>query len=128
MTIPWEILVVSADSESRHALTTILNREGVDPICTSTISDCREIMAKRNVGLVFCDGRLRDGNYRDLLFARRSLRSKACVVVTSPDPDWNEYLDAMRLGAFDVIAAPCRPTDVARMVIQARRDERNRLG
>ena len=127
MTVPWEIVVVSSDLESRHALTTILNREGVDPICASTISDCREILAKRNVGLVFSDGRPRDGNYRDLLSARRSMRSKFRVVVTSPDPDWNQYLDAMRLGVFDVIATPCRPADIARMVIQARRDERNRL-
>ena len=59
MTVPWEILVVSSDFERRHDLATILNREGIDPICTSTISDCREIVAKRNVGLVFCDGHLR---------------------------------------------------------------------
>lgn len=83
-------------------------------------------MAKRNAGLVFPDGRLRDG-YRDLLSVRRSMRSKVRVIVTSPDPDWNEYLEALRLGAFDVIAAPCCPVDIARMVIQARRDKRNRL-
>jgi DNA-binding NtrC family response regulator len=128
MTVPWEILVVSSDFERRHDLATILNREDIDPICTSTISECREIVAKRNVGLVFCDGHLRDGNYRDLLSARRSMRSKMRVVVTSPDTDWDGYLDAMRLGAFDVIAVPCRPTDVERMLIQAWREERSRFG
>jgi len=30
----------------------------------------------------------------------------------------------MRLGAFDVIASPCRATDVERMVIQALRYDR----
>jgi DNA-binding NtrC family response regulator len=128
MTVPWETLVVSSDFERRHDLATILNREGIDPICTSTISDCREIVAKRNVGLVFCDVDLRDGNYRDLLSARRSMRSKMRVVVTSLDTDWDGYLDAMRLGAFDVIAVPCRPTDVERMLIQAWREERSHFG
>jgi hypothetical protein len=36
-------------------------------------------------------------------------------------------LGAMREGAFDVIAAPCRPTDVEWMVIQAKRDARSRV-
>ena len=48
-------------------------------------------------------------------------------MVTSRESDWDEYLEAIRLGAFDVIASPCRPTDVEWMVIQARRDERVRV-
>jgi DNA-binding NtrC family response regulator len=47
--------------------------------------------------------------------------------VTSRGADWEEFKEAMRWGAFDVISAPCRPTDVEWMVIQARRDERHRI-
>jgi FixJ family two-component response regulator len=45
-------------------------------------------------------------------------------VVTSSTADWDEFLEAMRLGAPDVIARPCRATDVEWMVIQALRYER----
>lgn len=127
MTCPWPILVASADLESRRTLTAALKRDGLDPICTSTVRECREIITRENVALVFCDVHLADGDYRDVLSVSRSLKSTAHVVVTSREFDWDGYLEAMRLGAFDVIASPCRPTDVEWMVSQARRDVRNRL-
>jgi DNA-binding NtrC family response regulator len=83
-----------------------------------------ETLRKEPVGLVFCDKSLPDGTYRDLLTAARGLTTRVRVVVTSHQADWDEYLEAMRLGAFDVIAVPCRPTDVEWMVIQAKRDDR----
>lgn len=126
MNIPWQILVASSDLESRRGLASILTRQGLDPISISSLAECREIIEKENVGLVFCDRHLADGNYRDLLNASRSAKGKVRVVVTSKHADWDEYLEAMRLGAFDVISSPCRPTDVEWMVIQAKRDERNR--
>jgi DNA-binding NtrC family response regulator len=125
MTVAWKIFVATSDLESRRALTTILNREGVDLICTSTIREFRDTVTQENVGLVFCEGQLADGNYRDLLAACRSMKSKVRVVVTYTD--WDEYLDAIRLGAFDVIETPYRPTDVEWVVAQAQRDERDRL-
>jgi DNA-binding NtrC family response regulator len=125
MTVPWKISVASSDSASRRALTTILNREGVELICTSTIRELRDIVAQENVSLVFCEGQLADGNYRDLLAACRSMKSKVRVVVTYTD--WDEYLNAMRLGAFDVIEIPYRRTDIEWVVAQAHRDERDRL-
>lgn len=126
MNIPWQIVVASSDLESRRALTSILTRQGLDPISASTFAECRDVIEKEAVGLVFCDRHLTDGNYRDILNVSRSAAGKVRVVVTSKHADWDEYLEAMRLGAFDVIASPCRPTDVEWMVIQAKRDERNR--
>lgn len=126
MNIPWQIVVASSDLESRRGLTSILTRQGLDPISISSFAECREVMERESVGLVFCDRHLADGDYRDVLGASRCAPGKVRVVVTSKHADWDEYLEAMRLGAFDVIAAPCRPTDVEWMVIQAKRDERNR--
>lgn len=126
MMIPWQVLVASNDLEGRRVLSGILREQGIDPICTSSVHECEEIAASENVGLIFCDRNLSDGDYRDVLAAHRSGRGKARVVITSRHADWDEYLEAIRLGAFDVIAAPCRPTDVEWMVIQAKRDDRNR--
>ncbi|HWG58823.1 MAG TPA: response regulator [Candidatus Acidoferrales bacterium] len=126
MMIPWQVLVASCDLEGRRALSGILREQGIDPICTSSVHECEQIVAAENVGLIFCDRSLSDGDYRDLLGACRTTRSKARVVITSRHADWDEYLEAIRLGAFDVIAAPCRPTDVEWMVIQAKHDDRNR--
>lgn len=123
---PFEIVVVSSDLETRRQLSHILEEQGNDPICTSSLRECHEAIAGRNVGLVFCDPHVADGNYRELLAAYRLKDWKPRVVVTSRSADWEEFKEAMRLGAFDVISAPCRPTDVEWMVIQARREERCR--
>ena len=124
MNIPWDILVASSDLEGRRALSNILAKLGVDPLTSSTVHECKELIASERVGLIFCDRLLADGNCYDLLSASRSGRTKARVVVMSSTADWDEFLEAMRLGAFDVIASPCRATDVEWMIIQALRYER----
>lgn len=58
--------------------------------------------------------------------AARSARRRSRIVLATRLTDWDEYLEAMRLGAFDVISAPSRPTDVEWMIIQALRDEHAR--
>jgi DNA-binding NtrC family response regulator len=128
MSFPWQIVIASTDLESRRELATILNHQGVDPVCTSSVEECRNLMATEDVGLLFCDRNLADGNYRDVLAAARMMKTKVRLVVTSRHPEWDEYLEAMRIGAFDVIASePLRPTDVEWMLLQARRDERRRM-
>jgi DNA-binding NtrC family response regulator len=124
MNIPWDILIASSDLEARRALSNILVKLGVDPLTASTVRECKEIMATERVGLIFCDRLLADGNCYDLLNASRAGRIKARIVVTSSTAEWDEFLQAMRLGAFDVIASPCRATDVEWMIIQALRYER----
>jgi DNA-binding NtrC family response regulator len=124
MNIPWDILVASSDLEGRRALSNILDKLGVDPLTSSSVRECKELIASERVGLIFCDRLLADGNCYDLLNASRCGRTKARVVVMSSTADWDEFLEAMRLGAFDVIASPCRATDVEWMIIQALRYER----
>ena len=123
METPTQILVASSELENRRALADILAKEGYDTICVSRASECREVLDTQKVGLIFCDRRLSDGSYRDVVAASRGSRAKARVVVTSRLADWGEYLEALHLGAFDLIASPCRPTDVLWAILQARREE-----
>ena len=120
----WKIVIVSSDSNHLSALTEILKKRGLEPICTPTVVQFRNVLSRHSIGLVFCDSTLSDGDYRDVINASRSVGSKARIVVTSRQANWPEYLEAIRVGAFDVISAPCRPKDVDWMVIQARRDDR----
>ena len=126
MTVPFDVVVVSSDIENRRHLSDILVGQDIDPICISTLRECHEALAKNRVGLVFCAPHVTDGTYQDLLAAYRLTDHKPRVVVTSRCADWEDFKEAMRWGAFDVISSPCRPTDVEWMVIQARRDERHR--
>lgn len=123
MKTPTQILVASSELESRRALADILKKEGYDTICVSRASECKEFLETHDVGLVFCDRRLTDGSYRDVLAVTRGSQGKVRVVVTSRLADWDEYLEALHHGAFDLIASPGRPTDVLWAILQARREQ-----
>jgi DNA-binding NtrC family response regulator len=117
------ILVASPELESRRVLTATLNQEGWDTVCASRVTECRDIVAAQSISLVLCDRCLADGTYRDLLAALRPLNQKVRVIVMSRLADWDEYLQVLEHGGFELIAAPCRPTDVTWAIIQARREE-----
>ena len=127
MVHPFEVVVVSSDLAVRHQLAGVLGSLGIDAACTSTLRECHEILTQRRVGLVFCDSHVADGNYQALLAVYPSV-NKTRVVVTSGSADCDEFKEAMRCGAFDVISVPCRHTDVEWMVIQAKRAERQAEG
>ena len=123
-----QILIVSSELENRRALNELLHKEGYETICASRVSECQEALQTQNVSLIFCDRRLPDGSYRDVIAAIRASRQHARIVVTSRLADWDEYLDALHHGAFDLIASPCQPTDVLWAIVQARREDHDRTG
>jgi DNA-binding NtrC family response regulator len=123
MNVPWQIMTASGDVEERRAVRNILTKQGLEPIAAASVRECQEIMAQDDVGLIFCARWLADGDYRDLLVARQLGTRKTRIVIATRVTNWDDYLEAMRLGAFDVISAPCRSTDVEWMIIQALREE-----
>ena len=102
-----DVVVLSSDLETRRQLKQVLERSDIDPICSLSLRDCRQALAERCVDLVFCDRSLADGSYRDLLRTAGLADRKVKVVVTSRLAGWEEFLKAIRLGAFDMIATPC---------------------
>jgi len=122
MDMPIPILVVASESKNRCALMEILDREGWKTICASTASECKEVFHNHNIHVVFCERGLSDGTYRDLLAMTRSQGRSVCLVVTSRLADWDEYLEALNDGAFDLIVSPSQTTDVVRVLNQAYRE------
>jgi DNA-binding NtrC family response regulator len=117
-----EILVIASDPETRKALSSILQTEGLNSLQASQLSEGRALLANKSVGLVFCERRLADGTYLDLLPVAQSSHRKVPVVVTSRLADWDEYLEALRHGAVDLIPSPFKPSDVSAAIAQARRE------
>jgi DNA-binding NtrC family response regulator len=122
----WQFVVASSDLESRRRVAEILGKHGLDPICSSSVAQCREILAQDMSGMIFCDRSLVDGGYRDLVAAADCgpTRGKVRIVLMSSAIDSEEYHAAKSSGLFEVIASPCKPTEVEWMVIQAKRDDR----
>ncbi len=126
MNVLSRIVVASSDMESRRSLAAILTRLGLEPICISTVSECRMMLAEETVGLVFCDRNLADGNYLAILAASRSTRRQPSIVLSGRHGNSEENHEAISSGIFGVTTTPYHPTDVEWMVIQARRYERKR--
>ena len=113
------VLVVSSYRERCQSLVGVLSNLGVESCATSNLAEAYDALSRKPVSLVFCDDCLKDGSYRSLL---RSLRPRARwprVVVTTRTGEWPEYLEAVELGAFDMIQFPYRPADVESNVVRA---------
>ena len=121
-----EVLVTSSVAENRQALCRILEGLGVEVSSCSNVSECIEALRQRPIGLVFCDDRLPNGSYRDLLNVIHALEIKPRIIVTSRTGEWQEFMEAIRLGAFDMIPLPFNVTDVERSIARVLRQP-NRL-
>jgi len=113
------ILVVSSEFRNYNALRDIIGREGRKAIYASTVGECEEVFAKQDIDIVFCERRLTDGTYRDILAMTRSWRPRVRLIVTSRLADWDEYLEAVHSGAYDLIASPIQTADIARVLHEA---------
>jgi len=100
----------------------MLARCGLKPVLSASVERSRGLLARRPVSLIFCDDELPDGSVARLLEEVRNGHSRIPVVVISRLENWDEYLRAMRLGAFDYISSPLRRGEVERVVAKALED------
>jgi two-component system response regulator (stage 0 sporulation protein F) len=117
----FEVLVAASDAENRRALTQVLSGMGLKPTISSSVREAKAVLSARSVSLVFCEEKFADGNYQDVLRAVKRTAEKAPVVVSSPSHGWYEYLEALRLGAFEFFDGPVRAVDVEMIVRYAAR-------
>ena len=120
MDICWQIAVVSSDAEHRRRITTALMRLGIDPVCVSGVSQCRELLSEQQFNLIFCDRVFFDGDYEDILAASHAAAWHPFVVLACRH-NHIEYEKALSSGIFGVITEACHPYDVESMVIQTKR-------
>jgi DNA-binding NtrC family response regulator len=117
---PWETVVAISDSEDRRTLAKILGQLGLDAMGVGTVGQCRELLEKGEVGLVFSSEFFPDGDFRAILGASQALARGPAVILASPRM-LKRAEELVRLGAFDVIGVPFHPTDVEWSVIKASR-------
>ena len=115
------VLIASSDLENRQGLRDMFVTLGLDPMCSASVEETRETLASTPISIIFCERRLSDGGFREVLGLAKKASPPICVVVTTRMQTREEYLEAIRLGAFEVIPFPCQPTDVDWVVIRAMR-------
>jgi DNA-binding NtrC family response regulator len=121
------ILVVSANLESRREVSKILESLSAHVIPCSTLAQAEQELSLQRPNLTFCDERLPDGGYADLLHLKPANRISPPIVVLTRNGEWELYMDATRRGAFDVIRSPWCPTDIELSVIRGVREEKHKI-
>jgi DNA-binding NtrC family response regulator len=115
------ILIVSCRLENRKLLTRIFDGLPLDIYMVSSIRQAKETLSARVFSAVFCEERLPDGSYAELLKEIQLTPGHARFVVMLCTGEWDEYLEALRLGAEEVLRCPLQPTDVDLALIHAMR-------
>ena len=119
---PLNLLIVSSRIENKKALLNIVEGLPVDAYTSPTIERAWEVLMSQPIDVILCDDRLPDGHYPDFLNAVRSEHRMTRFVVLLTSEDWEDYLQAIRLGATDVLRCPYQPTDVELVLIRAGRE------
>lgn len=126
-TTPSRVLVIGT-SENRDVITSAMNHWSIEAVPCSGLREARALLPTARPSLIFCEEDLPDGTYRDLL-QDVSKGARTRVVVISADAELDaHYNEALALGAFDMIASPCRRSDVQWIAIRAMQEELRRSG
>jgi phosphoserine phosphatase RsbU/P len=120
-TIP--ALIISPDRAHRDLLAASCSKYGLRPICCETLGAASALLTHQGVGVVFCEDNLPDGRYAQLIHNRYGHNQKLPVIVVSRRDDWDSYLAAMRLGAFDYVVLPPNTGEIERALSSALREQ-----
>jgi DNA-binding NtrC family response regulator len=118
----WNALIVSASMENRKALLRILERLPVETFAAATIEQAQEVLSRHSIDLIFCEESLPDGSYRQFLEPATAKNKLTRFVVMLRSGEWDEYLEAMRLGVTDVLRCPPQPIEVELVLIRVVRE------
>jgi DNA-binding NtrC family response regulator len=116
------VLIVSCRPENRKLLLKIFDGLPLNTYCASSLKQARETLELRRCALVFCEERLGDGSYEEFLAELREAKQSTRFVVMLCTGEWDEYLDALRAGADEVLRCPLEPTEVDLALIHAMRE------
>ena len=100
------LLLACSDPESRACLTDRLSDTEFETVLASNFEESSSALATQPVSMVFCEDRLPGGGFPKLLKKVKDSGTSTPVVVLSRTGDWEEYLRALRLGAFDMVTPP----------------------
>jgi DNA-binding NtrC family response regulator len=120
-------LVVSSDDEVRRKLAQVLRQCALAPVLASTVAESQMVLAGHEISVVVCNDRMDDGKYEDIV--KLVVRSEATVpvIVVSRTGDLQEYLTAVRGGAFDYLVYPPIPGDLQETIRNALLGQQRRI-
>lgn len=103
-----KVLLALHDPAIIQAISRALAGKGLQLNFCFTLGEAVEQLAKVPPNLIFCQARLPDGSFRDLLRHVDPERTRIPIVVCADFYDKTTYVESMTLGAHDYMAFPYR--------------------
>jgi DNA-binding NtrC family response regulator len=111
------VLVVFPYSENLDALLkAVAETAKVLPLTCQSFQEAQEVMRYEHIQAIICEDRLSDGALKDILKLANHRNLPIPVIIASRTGEWQEFLRALRQGAFDYIALPPRLEEVRRVL------------
>ncbi len=115
------VLLICPLHPVRQQLVEVIRRTGTTHVVRSSVREATEALKSGKYDVINTGRRLEDGNSDDLLRAAQLAQPDAPVVVVSRTGDWDEYIEAIDRGAFDLLSADSSPSESARVISNALR-------
>jgi DNA-binding NtrC family response regulator len=110
------VLSVSPFAEDYVSLRAVFNRSKWSLHRSQTLASALPTIRKCEIGVVICERDLSPGTWIDMLEALNLLRVAPPLIVTSRLADDRLWVEALNLGAYDVLAKPFERDEVVRSV------------
>ena len=110
------VLVVFPSDEHRILLLQAIVQAGMVPLLCESPDEAREAINGENIQVVVCEDLLPESALDAILKQTHSRMRPIPVIVTSRTGEWEEFLTALRLGAFDYLVLPPRQDEVRRVL------------
>ena len=117
------ILIVASRLENKDRLLSVLDGLPVTTCAVPKIEQAIEVLSSSPIDLIFCEERVTDGFYGELLAAvhRQNLMIRFVLILCTGK--WEECIEAMRLGVTDVLQCPLEPSDINLTLVRTMRDK-----
>ena len=118
----WRVLIVSAEM-NLSLVKDAMSQWALEAVSCPSLQEARALLPDATLSVVFCEETLPDGTYLDVLaLIGRPVKTRVVVISSSSHVE-EKYEEAIRSGAFEVIASPCRTSDVQWVLIRAIQEE-----
>jgi DNA-binding NtrC family response regulator len=118
MNMRWRMLAICS-TENRQVVESAITEWSLEVVWCLTVQEARRVLRRGKHALVLCEAELPDGTYQDVMKLLKHKLDQIRVIVLSESHVENCYSQAIEIGAFDVVSAPCKRTDVQWMIMQA---------
>jgi DNA-binding NtrC family response regulator len=120
MEVPMKsgLLFVSPYPQDGRSVAKMLDDDPLNVVHACGLKDAANKLECRNFQLVVTEANLEDGTWLDLLQLTRSLGME--LVVTDAWADARFWVEAINLGAYDLLTQPFEETEVRRLIANVR--------